>query len=179
MRPTSGAKSISYARSSRRRSRVSWTSSAATAADLERALRDRRGAAHAGDDARRGRWFDRAPIEIVASDASAGRHHEARHGRYGPRAFRNLPAALRDRYFAPEETTGWSSELRRRVSYDIVNSWLAGRSGPARRRANRLLPERVHLLLRSEHPPDAGGVRAMDDRPAGTCASGRRNRCCA
>jgi chemotaxis protein methyltransferase CheR len=68
------------------------------------------------------RWFDRAPIEVFGSDASQAVITKARNGRYGPRAFRNLPAAIRDKYFTPEGDY-WlvSPALRRRVSYDIVN----------------------------------------------------------
>jgi chemotaxis protein methyltransferase CheR len=68
------------------------------------------------------RWFDRAPIEVFGSDASGAAIAKALNGRYGPRAFRNLPAAIRDKYFTPEGDR-WqvSPALRRRVSYDIVN----------------------------------------------------------
>ena len=44
-------------------------------------------------------WFARAPIEIHASDASPGVIERARAGLYRGRAFRNLPAETRDRYF--------------------------------------------------------------------------------
>ena len=67
-------------------------------------------------------WFERAPIEILASDASPGAIARAERGWYGARAFRNLPDELRDKYFV-ERDGGWSvtPNLRRRVSYDIVN----------------------------------------------------------
>ena len=69
-----------------------------------------------------GGWFDRAPIELRASDASPTAIARAERGRYGARAFRNLPQEMRDKYFV-EDDGGWSvvSSLRRRVSYDIVN----------------------------------------------------------
>jgi chemotaxis protein methyltransferase CheR len=68
------------------------------------------------------RWFDRAPIEVFGSDASGAAIAKALNGRYGPRAFRNLPADIRDKYFTPEGDR-WqvSPALRRRVSYDVVN----------------------------------------------------------
>jgi len=44
-------------------------------------------------------WFERASNEIVASDASSKAIDRARKGVYRERAFRNLPARLRDRYF--------------------------------------------------------------------------------
>lgn len=69
-------------------------------------------------------WFGRAPIEIVASDASRAAIARAESGVYGPRAFRNLPPAVRERYFrldAGGERWSVSAALRRRISYDIVN----------------------------------------------------------
>src|SRR5688572_17652604 len=67
-------------------------------------------------------WFDRAPIELRASDASPAAIARAERGWYGARAFRNLPEALRDKYFVAHDG-GWSvtPDLRRRVSYDMVN----------------------------------------------------------
>ena len=47
-------------------------------------------------------WFERAPIEIYASDASAAAIERARSGRYRSRSFRNLPVSLRDKYFTEE-----------------------------------------------------------------------------
>lgn len=44
-------------------------------------------------------WFERAPIEIYAGDASPAALDRARAGCYRERAFRSLPVALRDRYF--------------------------------------------------------------------------------
>ena len=67
-------------------------------------------------------WFNRAAIELVASDASPSAIERARSGRYGERSFRNLPPSMRARYFT--EHGGQSvvtPELQRRVSYDIVN----------------------------------------------------------
>jgi chemotaxis protein methyltransferase CheR len=69
-----------------------------------------------------GRWFDRAPIEIIGSDASRAAIETAALGRYGARAFRNLAPALRERYFTPVGDH-WlvAQELQRRVTYDVVN----------------------------------------------------------
>jgi chemotaxis protein methyltransferase CheR len=47
-------------------------------------------------------WFNRAEIEIEASDGSLSAVEKARHGLYRERSFRNLPPALREKYFAPE-----------------------------------------------------------------------------
>lgn len=67
-------------------------------------------------------WFDRAPIELLASDASPAALERARMGRYTHRSFRNLPTALRDKYFVQHDGY-WSvvADLQQRVSYDIVN----------------------------------------------------------
>jgi chemotaxis protein methyltransferase CheR len=67
-------------------------------------------------------WFERAPIKLIASDASPGAIARARRGNYTRRSFRNLPPALREKYFVEHEDC-WSviPSLRQRVSYDIVN----------------------------------------------------------
>jgi chemotaxis protein methyltransferase CheR len=46
-----------------------------------------------------GGWFDRAPIDIFASDASAAAVGKARGGVYRERSFRSLPPGLREKYF--------------------------------------------------------------------------------
>jgi chemotaxis protein methyltransferase CheR len=67
-------------------------------------------------------WFSRAPIELIASDASPAAVERARRGHYGERSFRNLPAAMREKYFTPHEgSSAVSPDLHRRVSYDVVN----------------------------------------------------------
>jgi chemotaxis protein methyltransferase CheR len=66
-----------------------------------------------------GNWFAKADIEIHASDGSEAALAKARAGRYGRRAFRQLPQLLWDRYFVPGETGEvWTPkpELSRRVS---------------------------------------------------------------
>ena len=67
-------------------------------------------------------WFERASIEIVASDASTKAIERAVGGVYKERAFRNLPAHLRDRYFVPEGS-GWRvrSDLHSRIKWSVVN----------------------------------------------------------
>jgi chemotaxis protein methyltransferase CheR len=67
-------------------------------------------------------WFDRAPIEVMASDASPVAIARARKGEYTQRSFRNLPPSLRDKYFTAHGNQ-WTvaPELHRRVSYDLVN----------------------------------------------------------
>lgn len=48
-------------------------------------------------------WFERASIEIYASDASAAAIEKARRGIYRERSFRNLPPHLREKYFSEEQ----------------------------------------------------------------------------
>lgn len=67
-------------------------------------------------------WFDRAPIEIAASDGSQAALTKARQGFYRERSFRSLPAPLRERYFVPMNG-GWQVDpaLHRRISWDAAN----------------------------------------------------------
>jgi len=80
-------------------------------------------------------WFARMHIEIHASDASAAALERAAAGRYGARAFRQLPLELRDKYFdADAGSNHWTIKpwLKARVS-----SWT---------RVNVVRPEQVALL---------------------------------
>lgn len=67
-------------------------------------------------------WFDRAPIDVMGSDASSAAIARAREGRYTQRSFRNLPPDLREKYFSAGEKH-WTvvPSLHRRVAYDVVN----------------------------------------------------------
>jgi chemotaxis protein methyltransferase CheR len=67
-------------------------------------------------------WFARAPIEIVASDASVNGLEKARRGVYRERAFRTLPLELREKYFQPVPH-GWiiSPRLLVRVRFQRAN----------------------------------------------------------
>ena len=67
-------------------------------------------------------WLERASIEIVASDASSIAIDRAVQGVYKGRAFRNLPAQLRDRYFEPDGAD-WRirSDIHRRVKWSVAN----------------------------------------------------------
>ena len=70
-------------------------------------------------------WFDRAAIEIHASDASASALSRAQARRYGRRSFRQLPDDLRDRYFnrdgEKEEWTVRADIFARVTSWSRVN----------------------------------------------------------
>jgi chemotaxis protein methyltransferase CheR len=77
-------------------------------------------------------WFDRARIEIHASDASPAGLARAEAGSYRERSFRSLPADLREKYFEKENET-WSVRpaLRRRVtSWSRVNLMCEGEVAP-------------------------------------------------
>jgi chemotaxis protein methyltransferase CheR len=67
-------------------------------------------------------WFRRAPIEIVASDASVTALEKARRGVFRERAFRHLPRELREKYFQ-SVPHGWSiaPELLVRVRFQRAN----------------------------------------------------------
>lgn len=68
-------------------------------------------------------WFDRAAIEIHASDASSAAIEKARKGVYRERAFRNLSPERRDRYFSALENGTWrvNAELQSRVRFSVAN----------------------------------------------------------
>jgi chemotaxis protein methyltransferase CheR len=66
-------------------------------------------------------WFDRALIEIHASDASEAALKKARTRLYGERAFRQLPLVLRNRYF--DSVPGTSSWQVKAEIYDRIRSW--------------------------------------------------------
>jgi chemotaxis protein methyltransferase CheR len=67
-------------------------------------------------------WFGRHRIEIYASDLSPAAICAAQTGIYRERAFRSLPAELRNRYFKPV-AGGWQidPELGRRITWRQAN----------------------------------------------------------
>ncbi|MFP5260948.1 MAG: CheR family methyltransferase [Blastocatellia bacterium] len=69
-----------------------------------------------------GGWFDRAPIEIYASDASDASVEKARRGLYRERSFRSLPPSLREKYFS-EARGGWRAApgLHARINWAVAN----------------------------------------------------------
>jgi len=67
-------------------------------------------------------WFKRASIEILASDGSSKAIGRAEAGVYRERAFRNLPAPLRERYFEPDGTDSRvSREIHSRIKWSVAN----------------------------------------------------------
>jgi len=67
-------------------------------------------------------WFERAPIEIYATDASRAAIAKAQRGLYRERSFRNLPPQLRARYFR-EVQGAWriAPELHSKIRWATVN----------------------------------------------------------
>jgi chemotaxis protein methyltransferase CheR len=67
-------------------------------------------------------WFDRATIEIVASDISASTIEKAQQGVYRTYSLRNLPDELRAKYFTPEQEK-WRimPELLSRIKWTSAN----------------------------------------------------------
>lgn len=67
-------------------------------------------------------WFARAPIEILASDASVVALEKARRGVFRDRSFRTLPPALKEKYFQTVPH-GWSIDpkLLVRVRFQRAN----------------------------------------------------------
>ena len=76
-------------------------------------------------------WFERAAIRIRASDASPTAIARARNGLYRERAFRNLPPALRDKYFTARPD-GWqvASCLHARIDWASANLMAAEQIAP-------------------------------------------------
>lgn len=67
-------------------------------------------------------WFERAAIEIVASDGSTSAIAQARQGTYRERSFRALPPALREKYFrAAGDAWQVVPELHARVRFATAN----------------------------------------------------------
>ena len=67
-------------------------------------------------------WFEKASIEILASDASTKAIERAKQGVYKERAFRNLPEHLRTRYFEPEGSVSRvKSEIHSRIKWEVAN----------------------------------------------------------
>lgn len=67
-------------------------------------------------------WFDRASIEILATDASTKAIDRAVAGIYRERAFRNLPPHLRNRYFE-RNGSDWrvKADIHSRINWGIAN----------------------------------------------------------
>ena len=68
-------------------------------------------------------WFERLPLEIYASDASAKAIERARQGVFRERSFRNLASHLRAKYFVPEDGRLWrvNPSLHRRIKWTVAN----------------------------------------------------------
>jgi chemotaxis protein methyltransferase CheR len=71
-------------------------------------------------------WFNRAPIQIVGSDASQKAIDKACQGKYGKRSFRSLPEDLQRKYFQPAGPC-WrvTPELHSRIKWRKANLMVA------------------------------------------------------
>jgi chemotaxis protein methyltransferase CheR len=80
-------------------------------------------------------WFDRAKIEIYASDGSPAVLAKARAGRYRSRSMRALPPALREKYFVADDNTFVPhAELAGRItSWSVVNLMIPEEVAPLAR----------------------------------------------
>ena len=66
--------------------------------------------------------LDTRPIEIVATDGSEEMIARARRGVYGERSFRQIPDALKQKYFEPHEKLWRPVEhIHRRIRWDVAN----------------------------------------------------------
>ena len=76
-------------------------------------------------------WFERASIEILASDASSKAINRAAEGVYRERSFRNLSANLRSRYFEPDGSC-WrvSNDIHSRINWGVANLMEADQIAP-------------------------------------------------
>lgn len=76
--------------------------------------------------------FGSHPVEIVASDGSSAMLQRARRGIYGERSFRQLPDAMRDRYFRDCHDGTWRPipELTRNIRWSLANLANAAEVGP-------------------------------------------------
>lgn len=79
-------------------------------------------------------WFDRAAIEIHASDASEAALTRARNRRYGKRSFRQLPIDFQERYFSrdqdKDEWTVRADLFARVTSWSRVNLMQPAEAAP-------------------------------------------------
>ncbi len=68
-------------------------------------------------------WFKRAKIEIIASDMSKQGIEKAKQGIYTPYSLRNLPDAMRAKYFKQIEEKKWqiSPDLPARINWTTAN----------------------------------------------------------
>lgn len=90
-------------------------------------------------------WFDRARIEIHAADASELALRRAAAGQYSSRSFRQLPLALRDKYF--ERGVDDAHRTIKPAIRDRISSW--SRVNVVRRDQTGLLPSPDVIFCRN------------------------------
>jgi chemotaxis protein methyltransferase CheR len=76
-------------------------------------------------------WFERADIEIYASDASSAALERAQNGIYRERSFRALPANLKEKYFTPDGKH-WriAPALHKKIKWTQANLLVADEIAP-------------------------------------------------
>lgn len=114
-------------------------------------------------------WLGRAPVEIYASDASPAAVEKARRGVYRERAFRNLSAELRAKYFTQEgETNTWrvDAKLHAAVRWGVVNLMNEAEVAP-RASANVIFCRNVFIYFSSESIGRTVRMFAANIRPPG------------
>jgi chemotaxis protein methyltransferase CheR len=67
-------------------------------------------------------WFERAPIEIFATDGSSKAVEKAQTGIYRPRSMRSLPDSIREKYFT-EVDGNWriTPTMQKKLHWSLVN----------------------------------------------------------
>lgn len=106
--------------------------------------------------------LDKYPIEISATDGSPAMVERAKRGVYGERSFRQLPLALRTKYFVPEGDACRPVEaLRRAVRWDVVNLVRAEEVAPFAG-ANVIFCRNVFIYFSDDAIRDT--VRTMSER---------------
>ena len=72
------------------------------------------------------------PIVLNATDGSRAAVERAKRGRYGERSFRQLPLALKSKYFVEQADTSWrpSDAIHGAIQWDVVNLAVADEVRP-------------------------------------------------
>lgn len=112
--------------------------------------------------------FGTHPVEIVASDGSSAMLQRARRGRYGERSFRQLPEAMRDRYFRDCGDGTWNPipELTRNIRWSLANLANAAEVGPLAT-ADVIFCRNVFIYFSNQSISRTVGTFAAHIRPPG------------
>ena len=101
-------------------------------------------------------WFDRARIEILASDVNKVALDRAREGTYCGRSFRALPEHLKARYFRPEgKCWAISRAIHERIEWRNINLLEVGPVAEAARGASVIFCRNVFIYFDTESTRNA------------------------